>query len=136
VPRRRFESTCYLQPCECGQTEAHEKPYPKQLPLCTSLRASKCDSCLKGKATRSPHPTRDKEGVVLQLVNLDTVGQFPTSRDGNKYFCAIVDDSSGHVEPAISTTKGGVAPIIVRKLRVLQHATKMHVDTIPTDGAG
>jgi hypothetical protein len=68
---------------------------------------------------RAPHPTRDKKGVVLQLINLDTVGPFPASRDGNKYCCEIVDDSSGCVEPTISKTKGGVAPIIVRKLRVL-----------------
>jgi hypothetical protein len=76
------------------------------------------------------------KGVVLQLINLDTVGPFPASRDGKKYCCAIVDDSSGYVEPAISKTVGGVAPIIVRKLRVLQYARKMHVDTIQTDGAG
>jgi hypothetical protein len=68
---------------------------------------------------RAPHPTRDKKGVVLQLINFDTVGPFPACRDGNKYCCEIVDDSSGCVEPTISKTKGGVAPIIVRKLRVL-----------------
>jgi hypothetical protein len=109
---------------------------PKQSSLWTSSCASKFDSCFKGKATRAPHPIRDTKGVVLQLINLDAVSPFPASRDGNKYCCAIVDDSSGYVEPAISKTKGGVASITVRKLRVLQHATKMHVDTIQTDGAG
>jgi hypothetical protein len=136
VPRKLLSLHAIFNHANVGRVKHMRSLLPKQLPLCTSLCASKCESCFKGKATRAPHLTRDKKGVVLQLINLDTVGPFPASRDGNKYCCAIVDDSSGYVEPAIRKTKGGVAPFIVRKLRVLQHATKMHVDTIQTDGAG
>jgi hypothetical protein len=59
---------------------------PKPLSFRTTLCSTKCDSCFKGKATRAPHPTRDKKGVLLQLINLDAGGPFPASRDGNKYY--------------------------------------------------
>jgi hypothetical protein len=97
---------------------------PMQLPVSTPLCSTKCDACLKGNVMRAPDQTRAKKGGVLQLIDLDRVGPFSASRDGNKYCCKFEDDSSGYVERAISKTKGAFAPIIVRKLRFLQHPAK------------
>jgi hypothetical protein len=51
-------------------------------------------------------------------------------------FCIRPAEHNSYVEPAVSKAEGGVAPLIVCKLRVLLHATKMHADTVQTDRAG
>jgi hypothetical protein len=64
-----------------------------------------CRACFTGKATRAPHTPRSKAPLALNLINLDAVGPFPTSRRGNRFCCITVDDASGYPAAVVAKTK-------------------------------
>jgi hypothetical protein len=94
-----------------------------------------CKASFTGKATRAPHTPRSKAPLALNLINLDTVGPFPTSRRGNRFCCIIFDDASGCPAAVVAKTKGAVAPLVINKLRQLRHQLRRQVDVTHKDSA-
>lgn len=75
-----------------------------------SMGLSECEVCLRGKMTRLPFPTSERQSKeLLEIVHSDIVGPFRTqTMNGARYFITFVDDRSRWCEVFFLKHKSGV----------------------------
>ncbi|KAJ3492393.1 hypothetical protein NLJ89_g11253 [Agrocybe chaxingu] len=120
--------------------EMARKGMVEGMPASLSSKASKCESCILGKQTRTPVPKKRVEGKghratrKLEKVWVDLSGLMAvTSRCGHKYAMNIVDDYSSYVWTVLLSNKAEAFP----KLQIWEKAreveTGLKVGTYRTD---